>query len=216
MIVIDFTLATAHRHGAAFYDYLGLRKRYFVDGLHWDLPHDDEVEMDQYDNPAAHYVLATEGGAVLGGARGMSMTAAWGRHSNMLRDARDGLLPGIDPAIVPGETDFARCWECTRFVLSRRLATRAARADAITGLLDRICGIVRDHGGERVMSLSPLPMVRTLRQLGYAAERRGAAYTCPEDGRRYAVIDMPASARNRTLQPAMRSPVAGAESRRAA
>jgi N-acyl-L-homoserine lactone synthetase len=54
---ITFSLATLHRHGSAFYDFLALRKRFFVDTLGWDIPHDDTVEMDQYDNPLAHYSL---------------------------------------------------------------------------------------------------------------------------------------------------------------
>ena len=48
---ITFNLAALHLHGTAFYDYLGLRKRLFVVNLGWDIPHDDHVEMDQYDNP---------------------------------------------------------------------------------------------------------------------------------------------------------------------
>ncbi len=64
---ITFSLATLHQHGSAFYDFLGLRKRFFVDTLHWDIPHDDTVEMDQYDNPLAHYSLVLRDGEVVGG-----------------------------------------------------------------------------------------------------------------------------------------------------
>ena len=48
---VTFNLAQLHTHGAAFYDFLRLRKRFFVDQLGWQIPHDDDVEMDQYDNP---------------------------------------------------------------------------------------------------------------------------------------------------------------------
>ena len=43
---ITFNLSQLHIHGTAFYDFLGLRKRFFVDKLGWDIPHDDDVEMD--------------------------------------------------------------------------------------------------------------------------------------------------------------------------
>jgi len=58
---ITFNLSSLHLHGPAFYDFLALRKRHFVDVLGWDIPHNELVEMDQYDNPTAHYsvVLAT-------------------------------------------------------------------------------------------------------------------------------------------------------------
>ena len=52
---ITFNLAQLHLHGTAFFDFLALRKRFFVDELGWDIPHDDSVEMDQYDNPQAYY-----------------------------------------------------------------------------------------------------------------------------------------------------------------
>jgi N-acyl-L-homoserine lactone synthetase len=51
---ITFDLSRLHNHGATFWDYLRLRKHFFVDTLHWDIPHNDEFEMDQYDNPTAH------------------------------------------------------------------------------------------------------------------------------------------------------------------
>ena len=41
---ITFDLLDMHRHGAAFYDYLRMRKRVFVDELGWDIPHNDFVE----------------------------------------------------------------------------------------------------------------------------------------------------------------------------
>jgi len=61
-------------------------------------------------------------------------------------------------------------------------------------LLLILCGcgdILRDHGGSEVVSLSPVPMLRTLRQLGYQARRVGEPY-CDADGRRYAMLQTPA------------------------
>ena len=69
MKIITFELSQLHLHGSAFFDYLGLRKRFFVDTLGWEIPHNNDVEMDQYDNPLAHYSLVLRNGEVIGGAR---------------------------------------------------------------------------------------------------------------------------------------------------
>ena len=59
---ITFDFLGQHRHGTAFHEYLQLRKAWFVDELSWDIPHNDDVEMDQYDNPCAHYSLVLRRG----------------------------------------------------------------------------------------------------------------------------------------------------------
>ena len=97
MHTITFDFLGQHRHGSAFHEYLRLRKSFFVNELGWDIPHNDDVEMDQYDNPCAHYSLVQRNGKVVGGARIMPTTAAWGRHTYMLRDALRGGLESIPP-----------------------------------------------------------------------------------------------------------------------
>ena len=95
MHTITFDFLGQYRHGSAFHEYLRLRKSFFVDELGWDIPHNDDVEMDQYDNPCAHYSLVMRNGKVVGGARIMPTTAVWGRHSYMLRDALHGCIEQI-------------------------------------------------------------------------------------------------------------------------
>ncbi len=80
---ITFDMSTMHMYGSAYFDYLALRKRFFFDTLGWDIPHNDKVEMDQYDNPTAHYSLVLRNGRVVGGARAMATTASWGQHTYM-------------------------------------------------------------------------------------------------------------------------------------
>ena len=53
--------------------------------------------------------------------------------------------------------------------------------------------LVREHGGCELISLSPVPLARTLRQLGFPVRRVGEPY-CETDGRRYAMFRMPALA----------------------
>ncbi len=198
---ITFSLATLHLHGAAFYDFLGLRKRFFVDTLNWDIPHDDKVEMDQYDNPLAHYSLVLRDGEVVGGARTMPTTAMWGRHTYMLRDAVAGKLIDIPPEIMPREVKDPCIWECTRLVVSDDVKTQAERSECLGLIVDGLVKVAARGGAEQLISLSPLPLMRALRQMGFAADRIGEPYRNDQDGRQYAVLAMPARQANRVHIP---------------
>ena len=145
--------------------------------------------MDQYDNPCAHYALALKGSTVVGGARMLPTTATWGRFSYMLRDALRGAIE-IPPRVVSEEIVSPDVWECTRLVVSDDLASQAERAECLSLILWGCCDLLRGHGGSEVVSLSPVQMVRALRQLGYAARRVGEPYT-EDDGRRYAMLRTP-------------------------
>lgn len=188
---ITFDLSDMHLHGTAFFQFLGLRKRFFVDDLGWDIPHDERVEMDQYDNPSAHYSLVIRDGLVIGGARAMPTTAVWGPHSYMLRDAAKGMLADIPGDVMDPDLATPRIWEITRFVVDDVLCA-AERSKCLTLILDGLVRIAQERGGVELMSLSPVPMVRALRQLGYPAKRVGQPHVDTGDGRRYAVISMPA------------------------
>jgi len=190
---ITFNMKTLHLYGTAFYDFLRLRKRYFVDELGWDIPHDDEVEMDQYDNPLAWYSLVLDGGRVVGGARTMATTAAWGEHTYMLRDAVQGKLADIPADIMGGEVANARVWECTRLIISDAVKGHAERSLCLSLIVDGLVDVAAAAGAARLISLSPLPLMRALRQLGFGAERIGEPYR-NDDGRLYAVLAMPACA----------------------
>lgn len=190
---VTYRLATAHEHGEAHYHYLRLRKRFFVDELGWDVPHDDEVEMDQYDNPLAHYSLVLEGDRVIGGARTMPTSARWGQHTYMLRDALHGRLADIPASAMPSDVAQPDVWECTRLVVADDVATHAARSECLTLIVDGLIRVATLNGADRLISLSPLSLVRALRQLGYAADRIGEPYRSAGDGRRYAVLEMPAA-----------------------
>jgi acyl homoserine lactone synthase len=189
---ITFDFLGQHRHGPAFHEYLRLRKSFFVDELGWDIPHDDEVEMDQYDNPCAHYSLVLRNGRVVGGARTMPTTATWGRYTYMLRDAHHGGLGEIPASAMPSDIVAREVWECTRLVISNSVASHAERADCLSLIVSGLIDIANHHGGVELMSLSPLPLMRALRQLGFAADRLGEPYVSDTDGRRYAVLHMPA------------------------
>jgi acyl homoserine lactone synthase len=195
---VTFDLASLHRHGSAFYDYLGLRKRFFVDELRWDIPHDDVVEMDQYDNPTARYSVVRRNGEIIGGARAQPTTAKWGEHTYMLRDALNGKLSDIPAWVMPSDVATAKVWECTRLVVSDTLRTHAERSACLALVVDGLVELAIEGGADQLICLSTLSLMRALRQLGYACEKLGGTYKGKQDGRTYAVLTMPAE---KTLRP---------------
>ena len=189
---ITFNLAQLHQYGTAFYDFLALRKRFFVDQLGWDIPHDDNVEMDQYDNPKAFYSLVMRDGKVIGGMRAMATTAQWGTHTYMLRDAVDGKLIGIPADIIPQAAVTPNLWEATRVVISDEVDTHADRSECLSLILDGVVRQANAHGATDIIALCPPVFARTLRQLGYPAKLIGDSYVNIHDERRYVAMSMPA------------------------
>ena len=190
---ITFDFSDFHQHGSAFYEFLMLRKQIFVDQLGWSIPHNDRVEMDQYDTPLAQYSLVRKDGVVVGGARAMATTAEWGGHTYMLRDAYSGKLPHIPPHVMSVEITSPLVWECTRLVISDQLTTATERAECLSMIVDGLVTMARDQGASELICLSSLMLMRALRQLGYEATQMGETYRNSDDGRLYAVLRMPAS-----------------------
>ncbi len=198
---ITFNLAQLHQYGTAFYEFLGLRKRFFVDQLGWDIPHDDNVEMDQYDNPKAYYSLVLRDGKVIGGMRAMATTAQWGSHTYMLRDAVDGKLIGIPADIIPQAEVTPNVWEATRVVISDEVNTHADRSECLSLILDGVVDQATQHGATEIIALCPPVFARTLRQLGYPAKLIGDPYVNVHDERRYVAMSMPAVRRAEAREP---------------
>ena len=195
MDYITFELRDLHHYGNAFYDYLALRKRFFVDALGWDIPHDDSVEMDQYDNPTARYSLVLDGGEVVAGARALPTTANWGTNTYMLRDARTGKLSGIPADLIDEEIVSKTMWECTRLVISERVEGMAERTRCLGLICEGLVEMAQAEGATELMSLSNLWLLRSLKSLGYRAELMSRPYVNGEDGHRYAVMKMRAERR---------------------
>jgi N-acyl-L-homoserine lactone synthetase len=162
---ITFNLAQLHLHGTAFFDFLALRKRFFVDELGWDIPHDDSVEMDQYDNPQAYYSVVLRDGEVIGDARVMPTTAKWGNHTYMLRDALKGKLIDIPPSVMKADVETNEMWECTRLVMSNDVDTHADRSKCLGLIVQGLVDVAAEKGASNLMSLSPLALMRALRSL---------------------------------------------------
>lgn len=189
---ITFDFLGQHRHGTAFYEYLRLRKAFFVDALGWDIPHNDDVEMDQYDNPCAHYSLVLRRGKVVAGARTMATSASWGRHTYMLRDALRGCIDQIPAKVMPSDIVTREVWECTRLVVSDRVTNPSERTECLSMVVGGLVDVANRGGGLELVALMRPSFLRALRHLGYPASRLGEAYRNENDGRDYAVLRMPA------------------------
>ena len=188
---ITFNLTELHKHGCAFFEFLALRKQFFVDQLGWDIPHDDDVEMDQYDNPKAYYSLVLQDGKVIGGGRAMATTAQWGSHTYMLRDAVEGKIIGIPSTIVNQIEVTAHVWECTRVVVSSQIKSREDSAECLALIVKGLAKQAREQNATEMMALSRPSLVRALRKIGYNPRLIGEPYTNSDDGRRYVAMSMP-------------------------
>ena len=189
---ICFDMSEMHCYGSAFYDFLRLRKRLFVDTLNWDIPHNAVVEMDQYDNPLSHFSLVLQGDEIVGGARTTPLNAQWGQHTSMIQDALDGRIDGIPSDILAEDIDRSSTWECTRLAISDKLTTAEDRTRCLDLIVNGLATTASSRGARMLVSLSPPPLQRALRKLGHDVTRIGPIYRSDTDGRSYALLRMPA------------------------
>ena len=110
----------------------------------------------------------------------------------MLRDALKGKLIDIPASIMSEDIQTNDMWECTRLVMSDEVDTHADRSACLGLIVQGLIDVAADNGATNLMSLSPLALMRALRQLGFDASRIGEPYLNDGDGRRYAVLSMPA------------------------
>lgn len=182
-----FSMATIHEHGTIWYDFLRLRKSFLVDELNWKIPHNEDVEMDQYDTPNAWYSVVEENGRVVAGARCQSSTAVFGDYSCMLADAGKGMLPGIpshvfDPSICQDDI-----WECDRLVIADNLGGMRRRVQAIGLAVDGLVRTILANDGTEMLSFSPPPLRQIFGFIGIDAYRIGGPVICQDDNKEYEV-----------------------------
>lgn len=130
MNTIIINSANKGAYGALYHQHLKQRRKLFVDELGWPVPHDEQIEMDQYDRFDATYVLVEDQGEVVAYARLLPTTSevVFGevQFSYLVRDAVEGLLPGIPTNIMAGQPApiTSDVWEMTRFQAKDRRAMR--------------------------------------------------------------------------------------------
>lgn len=174
--------------GWAFYDFLKLRKKFFVDNLGWHIPNDGVVEMDQYDTPLTQYSVVVSGRRVVAGARCLPTTTTWGIYSNMLSDSAYGLIDGIPPTLFRLDLCAPDVWEGTRLVLADEITSTLGRMQCLALTIDGLIRVITARGGKSFLTLSPMPLQRTAALVGLSAERISQPYQSPADGREYAIF----------------------------
>jgi N-acyl-L-homoserine lactone synthetase len=167
---------TIHRHGDMLVRYLEARRAIFIDRLHWRISQADGMEFDQYDTPAATWVVVHEFGTVIGGVRLLPTTAQCGFYSYMLRDAQRGILDDIptDVLFIEAPVD-AVTWEASRFFITEDVP--AARRTTVQRILfDAMARAAEAQGATRILGIVPSIWSRWARRIGAGATPIGARF----------------------------------------
>lgn len=116
MAIVELNWQTAHLHGAAWISHHRLRYEIFVKRQNWKLPHIDGIEFDEFDTPAARYLLWLDDDGLARGAVRLIPTIRPYMVQKLWPDLLDH-APPEDPAI----------WEASRFGCDHRLSPALRR-----------------------------------------------------------------------------------------
>ncbi|MGA2286886.1 acyl-homoserine-lactone synthase [Bradyrhizobium sp.] len=128
MTVLVLSWENAHLHGEAWISHHRLRHQIFVGRQSWDVPTYNSLEYDQFDTPAARYLVWIDDN---GQARGVA---------RLLPTTRPYMIKSLWPELLqhsPPETETI--WEATRFGCDRSLTPSTRRrvvAELICGCLE--------------------------------------------------------------------------------
>ena len=124
----DDTEYVAFRYGDPKYaallrQFFRLRKQVFIDEMEWDLNEYDGMEIDQYDQETAEYILQVKNGVCVGGCRLLPTTTKIDRDGEeftyMLRDARLGRLESFPTTVTECVPVSEKVWELTRVISAK-------------------------------------------------------------------------------------------------
>ncbi|MGH1577742.1 acyl-homoserine-lactone synthase [Planktotalea sp.] len=173
-------------YGSLYHEHLKHRHQRFVTEKKWDIPHNANVEQDQYDRHDSVYVLVELNGDLVGYARMLrtDKLVVYGYHtfSYMVRDASLGLLPGIERDLLDGSPapSDPTIWEMTRFhALDRSVMKEIFRAAAYH---------IKNNGGTSTISYTRKSYKTILNRIGFPTQIIGPVYTHAEDGMEYCVL----------------------------
>jgi acyl homoserine lactone synthase len=143
------TWETAHLFGDAWISHHRLRHRLFVDRRGWEVPTYNSLEYDQFDTPAAVYLLWRD---EAGQARGVA---------RLIPTERPYMLKEIWPHMVDKLPSSPNVWEATRIGVDRDLDPKTRNrvcSELVAGCLEY--GL--RHGISRYIFLMPLVIIRSL------------------------------------------------------
>ncbi|MGL4309001.1 MAG: acyl-homoserine-lactone synthase [Paracoccaceae bacterium] len=152
-------------------DFLRLRRQVFMEQMSWDLTVAGDMEYEQYDTFASIYVIAHEGGTVLGGARLIRTDNRsrdpQQRYSYMIRDAKLGLLPGLPTDLCDEEPPVdPAIWELTRFAAPGGVGLGA-------DILRHVNDFLKSQGGRSCLFLGPPAFMRMAKGMGFSPRPLG-------------------------------------------
>ncbi|MEM9840177.1 MAG: acyl-homoserine-lactone synthase [Pseudomonadota bacterium] len=158
-------------------EYFRLRREVFVEQMRWKLDTHEDQEFEQYDTLSATYIIASQGGKVVGGARLLRADNRNGIYRYMIHDACAGLLDGLPQELCAGDlspTD-PDCWELTRLV-----STGNARIGA--EILMKCNAFLKAQGARLCFFLGPPAFMRMAKSMGFTPKPMGPI-TSNGDGR---------------------------------
>lgn len=164
--------------------YLKFRKAVFVDDKAWPLYHAEDSEFEQYDTWNTTYVIAHRDRAILGGARLRRTDDMTGTYSYMIKDAYDGLLPGMPIDLCAAKPPVSRdVWELTRMAV---VPQEPGVAKAILAAANKF---LESQGARECLFLGSPAFLRMARRVGWPARPLGKivgnadghflAFSCP-------------------------------------
>jgi N-acyl-L-homoserine lactone synthetase len=141
LTVICINWENAHLYGEAWISHHRLRHRLFVERQGWDVPTVRGLEHDQFDTPAAQYLLWLDG---KGETRGVA---------RLLPTTRPYMVQRLWPDLVPGELpECDSVWEATRFGCDQALHP-AMRRRAVAEILCAMQEYGLAHGIDRYLAV---------------------------------------------------------------
>jgi N-acyl-L-homoserine lactone synthetase len=116
MRTVSVSWATVHQHGEAWISHHRLRYRMFVERQKWNVPSYKQIEYDEFDTPAATYILTVdEHDRTLGATR-------------LIPTTRPYMVEALWPNLVNMELPHCdSIWEASRFGCDRDLDTASRR-----------------------------------------------------------------------------------------
>lgn len=134
----------ADRHHRYWMDHHRLRHEIFVDRLGWDVGSFNGMEFDEFDTPAAQYVLCIDDhDRVVGVSRLMSTEQSY-------------MIERHWPEWIEGKLPHSsRIWEATRFGVSNKISSEE-RSEAIHALTDRVFEFGQENAIDEFLLVMPV------------------------------------------------------------
>ncbi|HTO60061.1 MAG TPA: acyl-homoserine-lactone synthase [Bradyrhizobium sp.] len=123
MRTLAVTWETAHQHGQAWISHHRLRYKMFVARQKWSVPHYQDMEYDEFDTPAATYILAVDDQNRALGCTRLTPTTRPYMVKSLWPDLADVELPQTDSI-----------WEASRFGCDRDIDS-STRRDVVAHLI---------------------------------------------------------------------------------